>query len=120
MQNMAGRVWLTFRWGRERANALRYFRILRIVFEPLKLGLTICPESVYIRNKVARSRVHVLRAMRHLHDFDGPGGEKEFEVLTDASAWYIQIGSNRGKYADEAKIERERMSDDAGTEKETA
>ena len=45
---------------------------------------------------------------RHvLHIYDGPGGEKEFEVLTDPDEWYIQIGSNRGQFQQQQKQELE-------------
>jgi hypothetical protein len=83
--------------------------------------------EAYTQNPEIAERVRTLStptkaapdAPRHvLHIFDGPGGEKEYEVLTDASVWYIQIGSNRGKYADEAKIERERMSADGEGKRE--
>lgn len=53
-----------------------------------------------------------------LHIYDGPGGEKEFEVLTDASEWYIQIGSNRGKYQQQKQELEDGRSEERSEEEE--
>lgn len=75
------------------------------------------PEVAQIARTLSTPTRDNPNAPRHvLHIYDGPGGEKEFEVLTDPDEWYIQIGSNRGKFSDQLKDREEEKEDaDAAT-----